>query len=133
MSKHVPYSLISRPHLIDIVDESWQRERLPLDGAPGLRMQKRAHTGTRCAMQCADAWPALPQVSHCRQACNRLVRNLRSIQVQLQGHSARVIVRGSAGWTSACLSCDSFDLFCADSHMQLALLQTNLGVRSALK
>jgi len=34
MSKTIHYSLISEPHLLDLVDEEWRKDKLPDDSVP---------------------------------------------------------------------------------------------------
>ena len=35
MSKTIHYSLISEPHLLDLVDEEWRKDKLPDDSKSG--------------------------------------------------------------------------------------------------
>lgn len=36
MSKHVPYNMISKSNLLDVVDEQWAMDKLPDDGEHGV-------------------------------------------------------------------------------------------------
>lgn len=38
MSKTIDAFLITRPHLVDVVDDEWMRDTLPDDGTPDYEM-----------------------------------------------------------------------------------------------